>query len=304
MPENVPTQPPTLVIVGAASRDLDAADQRGWRLGGTVTYSAIAAANLGVRVRALVGVDALSETAHELETLRIAGVEVLTVRLQQAPIFDNRHTEEGRVQYALGVSDELPTAALPADWRHPDGALLGLVAGELGEGWAEAFPQTTFVGLAAQGLVRGLQPGQAVERLPLPRSGLIDRSDAILVSAEDVVGQPTGLEPLVANGKRLVVSHGERGALLLRRPGDGRTVGRYLPPTPRRDATDTVGAGDVFLAAWIAAHLLLKTADDWRALVVASVMASLSVERTALADFPTRRELCEVLVRLRDRHLD
>jgi sugar/nucleoside kinase (ribokinase family) len=294
---------PTLVIVGAASRDLDRTDSRGWRLGGTVTYAAIVAANLGVRVRAFVGVDADGVRAHELDLLRSAGVDVLTVPLSNGPIFDNRHTAAGRVQFALGASDQLLAAALPGDWRSADGALLGPVAGELGDDWAPAFPGATFVGLAAQGLVRRLVPGQAVERVPLPASALIERADAVLISAEDVMSYPTDLEPLMANRKRLVVSDGERGALLLQSDGR-RTVGRFLPPTPRRDAIDTVGAGDTFLAAWLAARLLLGTTEEWRPLLVASVMASLSVERSKLEDFPSRADVCDVLVRLRDRHLD
>ena len=35
---------PTLVVVGAATRDIAADDPRGWKLGGGVTYSALAAA--------------------------------------------------------------------------------------------------------------------------------------------------------------------------------------------------------------------------------------------------------------------
>jgi sugar/nucleoside kinase (ribokinase family) len=266
-----------------------------------VTYAAIAAANLGVRVMALVGVDAASESARELDTLRAAGVETRTFRLQNAPIFDNRHTAAGRVQYALGASDRLPATALPEEWRSADGALLGPVAGELDDDWAAAFSSTSFVGLAAQGLARRLTPGAAVERVPLPMGRLVDRADAVLISAEDVIGNPTDLAPLIANQKRLVVSHGERGALLLQR--DLRTVGRFLPPTPRRAAVDTVGAGDTFLGAWLAARLLLGATYEWRPLLVASVMASLSVERTKLEDFPSRAEVCQVLVRLRDRHL-
>jgi sugar/nucleoside kinase (ribokinase family) len=298
------TGSPTLVIVGAASRDVDPTDRRGWRLGGTVTYAAIAAANLGVRVRALVGTDAESEHARELDTLRAAGVEVRTVTLEHGPIFDNRHAAAGRVQHAVGASDQLPVSALPEEWRDVDGALLGPVAAELNDEWAPAFAKATFVGLAAQGLVRRLIPGEAVERLPLPvTSRLVARSNALLVSAEDVIGHPADIQRLVANDRRLVVSHGDRGALLLTRSAT-RLTGRYLPPTPRRKAIDTVGAGDTFLAAWLAARLLAPSVPDSRHLLVASVMASLSVERTTLDTFPTRAEVCEVLVRLRDRHLD
>ena len=48
---------PEVVVVGAASRDLVDDDARGWRLGGGVSYSALALARLGLPVRALIGVD-------------------------------------------------------------------------------------------------------------------------------------------------------------------------------------------------------------------------------------------------------
>ena len=57
---------PVVVVVGAASRDITVDDPRGWRLGGGASYSALALARLGIRTRALIGVDALAATADEL----------------------------------------------------------------------------------------------------------------------------------------------------------------------------------------------------------------------------------------------
>ena len=65
-----------IVVVGAASRDLVDDDARGWRLGGGVSYSALALARLGVTVRALVGVDGPAASADELDLLRGAGAQV------------------------------------------------------------------------------------------------------------------------------------------------------------------------------------------------------------------------------------
>ena len=45
---------PQVVVVGAACRDLVDDDERGWRLGGGASYSALALARLGLRVGALV----------------------------------------------------------------------------------------------------------------------------------------------------------------------------------------------------------------------------------------------------------
>ena len=53
---------PDIVVVGAASRDRVEDDPRGWRLGGAVSYAALAIARLGLRVGALVGA-----TLHSIE---------------------------------------------------------------------------------------------------------------------------------------------------------------------------------------------------------------------------------------------
>ncbi len=122
---------PTIVVVGAAARDLDDDDPRGWRLGGGVTYSALVTARLGVPTAALMGVDALSEDAHELELLRAAGVDLRTVVLDRGPVFRNIERPEGRLQHSEGPSDPIPPAAIPEDWLGAPGWILAPVASEL-----------------------------------------------------------------------------------------------------------------------------------------------------------------------------
>jgi sugar/nucleoside kinase (ribokinase family) len=296
-------QPPTVVVVGAASRDIDEADARGWRLGGTVTYSALTAAALGADVKALIGVDLEAASAHELDTLRGRGVDVQLVPLARGPVFVNQPLPDGgRAQVALSVSETLPTAALPAEWRQADAALLGPVAAELGDAWAGVFGERCTVALAWQGMLRALAPGEPVRAIPPTRTPLVDAADALFISAEDLAGDRTPLRDLLRDGQQLVATHGVHGAVHLSW-GKLGVSGRSVPATPRRDPVDTVGAGDTFLGAWLAATALLpRDAEPWRALLVASVAASLSVERVSLGDHPTRAEICNELVRLRDRH--
>lgn len=293
---------PALVVVGAASRDIHAHDPRGWRLGGTVFYSSIAAVRIGVRVRALIGVDEAAASAAELDVLRDAGVDVELVHLSQAPIFDNQQTSSGRVQHAHSVSDRIPVGALPPAWGTADAALLGPVAGELSDEWAGAFPEETYVAVAVQGLVRTLTPGEPVETRPMTRDALLTRADAMAISAEDIADGAPPLRELFLSGQELLVTHGVKGALHLRRDRTGLR-GRYMPPLPPREAIDTTGAGDTFLAAWLATRMLIGDHDEWRSLAVAAAMASLSVERQTIHETPTLADLCDVLVRLRDRRL-
>lgn len=287
-----------ILVVGAASRDLDPADPRGWRLGGTVSYASLTIARLGVRARALMGVDREAAAATEIDVLRDAGVDVCLVPLVRGPVCDNRETSTGRVQLAHEVSDAMPADALPAEWRSSSTVLLGPVAGELGDDWIAAIRGDAVVAIAWQGLLRELTRGKKVKRLKPSRCSLVERADAIFVSAEDVRGSNAPWTDLVRPDQRVFVTGGAQGAVMLH-SGSGRRV----PALPEREAIDSTGAGDVFMAAWLAARALAPDAGEWRHLAVACALASLSVTTRTLADLPGKRELCEALVRLRDRSL-
>ncbi len=297
----LPARPgrPELLVVGAASRDIDATDARGWRLGGTVSYAALTCARLGLRVRALIGADELAAAADELDDLRAAGVDVRVVPLASGPVFENRHVDNVRVQHVHAVSDALPAAALPVEWRASTAVLLGPVAGELRDEWATALPNDCFAALAWQGLLRELVPGGPVEMQPLTATLLVRRANVIFVSAEDVAGGGPPLSDLIRDDQELFVTHGDKGALHFRPAAGARRV-RFMPPLPPRRAIDTTGAGDVFLAAYLAARLvapqLAATADDWRLDAIAAAAASLNVAVSSLRDVPGVRDLCEALL--------
>src|SRR5436190_1218145 len=78
---------PDVVVVGAAARDITPGDPRGWRLGGGVTYGALALARLGVRTGVVIGLDPLARGAQELDLLEAAGAEIIRVPLVRGPVF-------------------------------------------------------------------------------------------------------------------------------------------------------------------------------------------------------------------------
>ncbi len=288
---------PDFVVVGAASRDLDPTDPRGWRLGGGVTYSSRLLGQLGLSVGALIGLDAAAAGAHELDGLRALGVTTEAVRLDRGPVFDNQQTPQGRVQVAHSTSDPLPPEALPAAWRDSPAFLLNPVAGEIEEAWASELPADALVGLGYQGLLRRLSPGCAVVSRPLVPGPLSLRADLGTLSNEDVGAGAPPLRRLVRrDGQRLVVTEGARGAMHIERRA-GRLRLRYVPPVHARiGGGDATGAGDTFLAAWLAATFVLgrsgKDGTDPRSLALAALCASLLVEGRAI-------EPAELLVRRR-----
>lgn len=306
---------PDLVVVGAAARDVDASDPRGWRLGGTVGYVALGIARLGLRVGALVGVDALAREAWELDLLRKAGVAVVDVPLANGPIFDNRETPAGRVQTCLSVSDRLAVSTLPAAWSLAAGYVIAPVAGDVGDEWAAALPGARLVALAWQGLLRRLAPGRRTEPIPPFSDPLVARADLIVVGRDDLgPGDPgeTLASLLARPGQQMVVTAAHQGGLHLVRSPDGRLIGRRYAPFPTRRERDLTGAGDAFLAGWVAAEYVLEARllaagepgprlraaashpaapVDPRALHLAAVVAALKIEGLGMDGLPDVRGL-------------
>ena len=285
---------PDIVVVGAASRDVVSDDPRGWRLGGAVSYAALAIARLGLRVGALIGADAEAATAAELDILREAGVDVVVVPLASGPVFDNIEEPAGRRQVAHAHATPLLDDALPAAWRAASAWLLGPVAGELGDEWAAVPDEAALVAIGWQGLLRDVQPGQHVRRVAPGPSPLLERADLVAVSGTDF-GPDTRIDQVVGwlrQGATLLVTSGARGGLAAEVGPEGlRRVHRYPALRPDR-VVDPTGAGDVFLASVLAARARPQLVGGRIAqhydLLLGAAAASLLVEGPGLAGVPDR----------------
>jgi sugar/nucleoside kinase (ribokinase family) len=292
--------------VGSACRDITPDDPRGWRLGGGVTYAALTTARLGLRTAAAIGVDGPAGEADELDLLRDAGVDLLLVPLPEGPIFENRETPAGRVQtcHAVGIPLEVP--GLPGSWLAARAWSLVPVAGELGEAWASAVPDSTYLAFGWQGMLRDLVAGALVARRPPASSPLLRRADLVGVSHHDV-DPSTNLSVLAGflhPGADLLVTQGGNGGLLVRVGAGGPdAVLRYLPTAAERE-TDPTGAGDTFLAALLASVLrpaIVGRSRSRRApdLRFAAAAGSLAVEGPGLSGVPDRAAV--LLRRTRER---
>ncbi len=287
--------------VGSASRDLTADDPRGWRLGGGVTYASLTTARLGLRTAAIIGVDATAAGAHELDLLRDAGVDLMVVRLPEAPVFENRETSGGRIQTCDVVGTPLAVPSLPDSWLRAGAWSIVPVADEVGDWWADAVPASAYLVVGWQGLLRDLAPGAQVARRAPTRSALVRRGDLIGVSHHDVSPGTslTELGSFLHPGADLLVTQGRAGGLFVRigpdRPGP---VVRYLP-TATEVEDDPTGAGDTFLAALLASVVRPTIGGRSRGrrrpdLRFAAAAGSLTVEGPGLAAVPDR---AAVLVR-------
>jgi sugar/nucleoside kinase (ribokinase family) len=244
------------VVVGSAARDVAAADPRGWRLGGAVTYAGLALARLGLEPRILMGADPEAAAAEELELLRRAGADLSLVPLARGPVFDNRQVGGLREQHCLGPGDPLPVAALPAAWRGAGDWLLVPVAGEL------ETPGRTCRRLGPRrGRLAGA-PARHAARRPAARrppgaSPLLGRADLVVVSRLDFDPETriADLGAFLRRGATLVVTDGEAGGEVWRVEGvQARPATRY-EAIAASELVDGTGAGDTFLAGLVAARM-------------------------------------------------
>jgi len=297
-----PGQTPDVVVLGSAARDIARDDARGWRLGGGVAFGGLTLARLGLRTGVVVGVDPPGAIADELRLLVDAGADVRLVHLERSPVFDNVESATGRVQTCLEPGQPIHVDVLPDAFRPAQAWLFAPVADELPEAWATVPPPGATVAVGWQGLLRELSRGGRTQRRPPRPSSIIARADIVGVSRHDVDPQtPLGaLWPLLKPGATLLVTEGLLGGWRFIVGGsDGRIERRRFPAISAGREVDPTGAGDVFLAAYLAARAgsalggSLRHGSDLR---LAAAAASLAVEEAGLDGVP---ELAAVTRRLR-----
>ena len=237
------------------------------------------------------GVDGEAADADELGLLRAAGVELRLVRLDHGPVFENLDTEGHRSQRWLSKSDEVPARALPKAWLGSHGWLLVPVAGEVGEQWAGIAASGGRVALGPQGMLREFVDDGSIRRVDLWPSALLRTAGLVCVSLDDLtVGAELGYLRALAPEAAIVLTAGDGGGVALRVGG----LFRYRSVAANH-VVDPTGAGDVFLAALMAAWLATGEPVTSRALRFAAAAGSCAVEGVGLAAVPTRLQVAQRL---------
>jgi sugar/nucleoside kinase (ribokinase family) len=233
------------LVVGSISRDLLA--NGGARPGGVVHWAGLALLRLGARVRVLTRAAASDDSL--LDALRRAGAEVRRLPSAATTTCRSEYGPGGDRHELWACSDPIAAVDVPEDWRSADLIQLGpLHPGDLAPGLARALRGC--VGLDVQGLVRA---GRGADTHLALAEGLDAQLGGVEVLKAGEAELPFALragetpESLLARHgiRELLVTRGARGASLI--TGGSRLD---LPALPVR-ALHPVGAGDVFLAAFL-----------------------------------------------------
>lgn len=279
MPNLVSLAPVDYLVIGHVAHDLT---RDGPRVGGTVAYSALTAAALGMKVGIITAVG--PETS--LEVLR--EFHVVSQPSPQSTTYENIYTEQGRVQYLRAQAERIDLHQVPEPWRKASIIHLGPIADEMDSVLPDVF-SPALLGLTPQGWMR---QWDAENRVSMRRwenaEPALAKAHAVVISREDVNGDDELIEYMAHQTRILAVTEGIAGCVLYWN-GDRRRF--HAPKVHEVDAT---GAGDVFAAAFFVR--LLQTRDPWEAARFATLLGSHSVTRVGLNGIPTVPEIEESLM--------
>ena len=117
-----PIEPVDYLIIGHITRDLTA---NGPRLGGTVTYSALMAQALGLRV----GI--VTSWGTELPLGPLQSIPIINNASENSTTFENISTPDGRVQTVHKIAKKLDYHLVPDLWRNTPIVHLGPLVQEV-----------------------------------------------------------------------------------------------------------------------------------------------------------------------------
>ncbi len=274
----LPYPPIDYLVVGHLTKDLTPA---GPRLGGTVAYAAQTARALGLRV------GMVTTWAGDLDPGPLREIPWAGPPSEITTTFENRETPAGRVQILHALAPSLALHHIPEPWRRVAILHLGPVAQEV-EPTILHGVRAGLVGVTPQGWLRQWDAQGRVFPSEWPEGPFVlQRSDAAVLSIEDLGGDESRIPELASAVRLLVVTRGPQGADLYWR---GEVHHCDAPSVPEVDPT---GAGDIFAAAFFVR--LYQTRDPQEALRFATLLASQSVTRAGLAGAPSPEDILTLL---------
>jgi sugar/nucleoside kinase (ribokinase family) len=281
MSQLLPFEPIDYLMVGHVCRDLT---PKGPILGGTVSYSALTARALGLRV-GIVTACQPDLPMHELE-----GIPKAIHYADITTTFENIMTHHGRIQFLHHQAPILTQQDIPEAWRKAPIVHLGPIANEIDPKLARFFPDSLLC-VTPQGWLRAWDENGRVHPGEWPESTyVLENSNIAILSVEDVQGDEERIEEMAASVKILAVTEGYNGARLYWNGDLRRFHARKVKET------DPTGAGDIFATSFF--YRYHTTRDPWEAARFATIIASHSVTRVGLQGVPTQSEIQESLLEI------
>jgi len=276
---------PELLFIGHVTCDLATADPHSaCRLGGTVSFAAVTAVQLGRQPTVLTRAAATTDLS-ELP----AAIDLHVLPSPVTTTFANVYTDHGRIQYCYAQASPITAADIPAHLRRPQAVLLGPLVDEITPDVAALFPDESLVIAVPQGWMRQWDAtGRVHAKAWDSAAAILPHLDVLVLSLEDIDYDLARLDPFIAQVPQVVLTEYRDGSTIYQRQTDGQVRQIKIPPRPAREL-DPTGAGDIFATAFLIR--LQETGDPVHAARFANVTASFGVEHLGVSGIPSREQV-------------
>jgi sugar/nucleoside kinase (ribokinase family) len=266
----------SVVVVGSVTIDRIIENKKtSERLGGVVTYGGLTFQRLGVQTAVVANL--AEEHRGLLDVLAAEGVAVHAGRSRRTTHFVNRTDGDRREQLMPEAADPITAGQLKpllSDIRH-------IHAGPLHPGDIDPEAMAIMAGsghlvsLDVQGYLRRAENGRIVPAVSEGLEGALRSAHIIKCDEKEIAlildyyraSLPGLLQRLRID--EAVITRGSHGASVWTRSGEGYHFGAE----PVRRPVSTVGAGDVFFAAYLVSHIYRRLDIDMAATFAAGVAA-------------------------------
>lgn len=276
---------PDILLIGHVTCDLATADPHSaCRLGGTVSFAAVTALQLGRRPTIV------TRAADTTDLSELPGeVDLHVLPSPQTTTFANVYTPQGRIQYTYAQALPITPADILPGWREPSAVLLGPLVDEIDPAVAAIFGSATQVAAVPQGWMRQWDPDGRIHAKPWESAdAILPHLGMLILSLEDIDYDLSRLDKYFAHVALIVVTEYRDGSTIYQRRNDGRIVETKIPPRPAEEQ-DPTGAGDVFATSFLIRYQ--ETGNPYEAARFANVTASFGVEKIGVSGIPTRAQV-------------
>lgn len=268
---------PEFVVVGHVCQDI--LPGGGLGLGGSVSYAATAALQMGCRVGVVTSAGPGLELADTLP-----GAQIVCHRSESTTIFENIYQNGKRTQYLHQRADVITGAHIPPSWRGAPMVYLGSIDQEIDAGVFHCFSPGSLICVMPQGFFRRWDERGLVSFIEwTPPEDVLRRIDVLVISELDVPDPEQQVREWQDLVKVMVVTRADRGATVFRA---GETCHH---PARLTQQVDPTGAGDVFAAAFLIRYS--ETRDACESARFANAAASFSIEQPGVLGIPTRDQV-------------
>lgn len=264
------------LVVGHIANDIVEEDRR---TVGTVVFSALMARKLGYKVGVVT-------TTADLELLDVLdGISVHVVPSKTTTTLVDTLLNPPRSRKVVEIAPFLTLNHIPKQWRNTKIVHLAPIFNELDTKLVNYFSSNALLGITPQGWFRRRDESQIMSYAPWHAAQkVLSKASAVVLSPEDIGGDESELQKIIAGVPHSVVTLAQDGSILYNR---GNMI-QHFAPRPA-NLVDPTGAGDVFASAFFIK--LYETGDPKYACQFANAAASHSVEGKGFENIPTRKQV-------------